>query len=248
MGEDRGAGMMSSTWHSRRDPFRGNIMRMGVEAAMKSVFAFFVAAGIATAAPATVQVESATGDWKNLPQLTQKGYGHLSEKMQAKLFEIAESKSCPSFVLRQGRLDFRVGFAVQYDAGGALTHLLLPKLDCPEAEGVAGGALLEMLQGGDYNPTGQSSTGWYQGTLGFSFTGKNARDPAVVAIQTQPGAVKGANQTEVVCEKIEVLGSRLATKRICMTRAEWAQRRKDDREAVEQAQAQRGCKLDTECQ
>jgi hypothetical protein len=214
---------------------------------MKRILAIALALSAASPASAAVRVESATGDWKSLPQLSQKGYNHLSEKMQAKLFEIAESKKCPAFVLKQGRLDLRLGFAVQYDAGGTLSRLLLPKLDCPDAEGVAGGALLEMLQAGDYSPTGKSSTGWYQGTLGFSFTGKNARDPAVVAIPTQPGAVKSANQTDLVCEKVEVLGSRLATKRVCMTRAEWALRRKDDREIVEQAQAQRGCKLDTEC-
>lgn len=214
---------------------------------MKSIFALVLAVGMTTAAPATVRVEAASGDWKNLPQLTHNGYAHLSEKMQAKLFQIAESKSCPSFVLNQGRLDFRIGFAVQYEANGPLARLLLPKLGCAEAEGVAAGALLEMLQSGDYSPTGKSSAGWYQGTLGFSFTGKNARDPAVVAVKPQPGAVKSVSQTEIVCEKIEVLGSRLAVKRVCMSRADWAQRKKDDREAVEQAQTQRGCKLDTEC-
>jgi hypothetical protein len=214
---------------------------------MKSLFALPLLLAAATVAPAEVTVQSATGDWKTLPQLTQKGYDHLSEKAQAKLFEIAEAKSCPAFLLNQGRLNFRIGFAVQYDSAGALTRLLLPKLDCPEAEGVAGGALLEMLQGGDYAPTGKSSKGWYQGTLGFSFAGKDARDPAVVAVQEQPGAVKVANPTEIVCERIEEIGSRLASHRVCMTRAEWAQRRKDDREAVERAQTQRGCKADTEC-
>ncbi|MEO8547078.1 MAG: hypothetical protein ABI422_01795 [Sphingomicrobium sp.] len=234
--------------HSRRNRFCGIIVsRTGRESAMKSVFALVLTAGITTAAPATVRVETASGDWKNLPQLNQKGYNHLSEKMQAKLFEIAESKSCPAFALKQGRLDFRVGFAVQYEATGTLARLLLPKLDCAEAESVTGGVLLEMLNSGDYSPTGKSSTGWYQGTLGFSFTGKNAGDPAVVAVPAQPGAVKSANQTEIVCQRIEVLGSRLAVKRVCMSRADWAQRKKDDRDAVDQAQAQRGCKLDTEC-
>ena len=214
---------------------------------MKRILAFVLAIGATSAAPASVTVESATGDWKNLPQLAQKGYEHLNERMQAKLFEIAESNSCPAFVLKQGRLDFHIGFAVQYDASGAPSRLLLPKLDCPAAEGVAAGALLEMIQGGDYSPTGKSSTGWYQGTLGFSFTGKNARDPAVVATQSQPGAVRGANPTEIVCEKVEEIGTRLANNRICLSRAEWAQRRKDDRETVERAQQQRGCKLDQEC-
>jgi hypothetical protein len=214
---------------------------------MKRLLAFALAIVTATSASAEVRVEAASGDWKNLPQLTQKGYDHLSEKMQAKLFEIAESKSCPSFMLKQGRLDFRIGFAVQYDADGALVRLLIPRLDCPAAEGVAGGAVLEMLQAGDYAPVSKSSAGWYQGTLGFSFAGKNAREPAVARVEAQPGTVRVANPAEVVCERVEEVGTRLGGHRVCMTRAEWAQRRKDDREQVERAQTQRGCKQDQVC-
>ena len=45
---------------------------------------------------------------------------------------------------------------------------------------------------------------------------------------------------EVVCEKQEVLGSRVATKRICMTRAEWAEKRRVERLEIERAQTGRG--------
>lgn len=43
----------------------------------------------------------------------------------------------------------------------------------------------------------------------------------------------------IICEKQEVVGSRLATKRVCMTAAEWEIRRREDREAVEKAQTNR---------
>jgi hypothetical protein len=198
----------------------------------------FLAASTATA---NVKVEVATGDWSSLPQLSQKGYDHLDPKMKLKLYEIASSNKCPSFGIKQDRLDFRVGFAVQYDATGQASRLLLPKLDCPEAEGVAAGALLEMLSAGDYGPTGKSPNGWYQGTLGFEFLGKDAIVPAAAVASAQPGAVKGADQTETVCQKVEILGSRLSTKSVCMTRAQWAQQKKDDRDSVERAQQQRGC-------
>lgn len=39
-----------------------------------------------------------------------------------------------------------------------------------------------------------------------------------------------------ICENITPIGSRLATKRFCGTRAEWEDRRRQDREAVENAQ------------
>jgi hypothetical protein len=41
---------------------------------------------------------------------------------------------------------------------------------------------------------------------------------------------------ERLCEKITMVGSRLATKKFCGTRAEWAERKRQDREALEAAQ------------
>ncbi len=45
-----------------------------------------------------------------------------------------------------------------------------------------------------------------------------------------------ADPNERVCEDIVVVGSRLAKKRFCGTRAEWEARKKADREVVEDAQ------------
>lgn len=211
------------------------------------MFSLLLAAASAPAA-AAVSVETANGDWSKLPQLRQRGYDHLDVKMQAKLYEIADSKQCPSFVLKSDRLDMRVSFAVQYGQDGSLTRIVMPKLDCPEAEGVLGGTLLEMIQAGDYAPTGKSLNGWYQGGLGFSFTGKNADAPAVVP-PNNPEVAKTAtakDPNEVVCEKVPILGSRLETKRVCMSRAKWTEQRRRDREDLEQVQIQRGCK-GTQC-
>jgi hypothetical protein len=55
--------------------------------------------------------------------------------------------------------------------------------------------------------------------------------------QTVPEAVKKSSDlNKVVCEKVEILGSRLASKKVCMTRYEWAERRQADRHEVEKAQ------------
>lgn len=189
-----------------------------------------------------VTVESATGDWSKLPQLNQRGYAHLNEKMQAKLYEIAESKQCPSFVLKQGRLDFRMSFATQYGPEGSLDRVVLPKLDCPEAESVVGGAILEMLQGGDYAPTGKSRGGWYQGGLAFSFAGKDAREPAVAQTNDHQ-AIKNANDpNQIVCQKEERIGTRLISDRVCMSKSQWAEQKRLTRQTIEQVQVQRPCK------
>lgn len=59
--------------------------------------------------------------------------------------------------------------------------------------------------------------------------------PAVAGDSAASKAKKG-DPNEVVCEKQEVLGSRLAVKRICKTRAEWAEQRRADREMVDKTQ------------
>lgn len=65
------------------------------------------------------------------------------------------------------------------------------------------------------------------------------------AAQTPPGAtpssvVKAHDPNEVICERQEVLGSRLQAKRICMTRSQWADAKSQDRQDIERAQTQRG--------
>jgi len=65
---------------------------------------------------------------------------------------------------------------------------------------------------------------------------------AAQSTQTQPTQSVPAtntnvgNRNEKICENITPIGSRLATKRFCGTRAEWEDRRRQDREAVENAQ------------
>jgi hypothetical protein len=46
----------------------------------------------------------------------------------------------------------------------------------------------------------------------------------------------------VICEKQEVIGSRLARKKVCHTRAEWADLKLQDRQELERAQTRRGMK------
>lgn len=47
---------------------------------------------------------------------------------------------------------------------------------------------------------------------------------------------KTPDPNEKICETIKPVGSRLATKRVCATRAQWAEQRKQDREETEKAQ------------
>lgn len=118
-------------------------------------------------------VETATGDWSKLPSLEARVSDHLSTKAMARLHAIASGGECSLPGYSKGQLVMRLSFAAQFDPGGSLQRIVLPKLDCPEAEGIIGGVLLKMVSGGDYRPTGKSPEGWYRGELNFTYSGES---------------------------------------------------------------------------
>lgn len=59
--------------------------------------------------------------------------------------------------------------------------------------------------------------------------------PALAEKKQAPNTSTG-DPNERICETIPMIGSRLATKRFCGTRAEWDDRRRQDREALDAAQ------------
>jgi hypothetical protein len=65
----------------------------------------------------------------------------------------------------------------------------------------------------------------------------------VAAADTASAQAGGYDPNERICEKMIVTGSRLASKKVCMTRAQWDERRRDDRDSIERAQraAHVGC-------
>jgi invasion protein IalB len=70
-----------------------------------------------------------------------------------------------------------------------------------------------------------------------------AQTPAVTPAQTPSTArPAAANPDEVICRKQGTIGSRLASKRICKTRAQWADAQLQDRQELERVQTQRGMK------
>ena len=66
-----------------------------------------------------------------------------------------------------------------------------------------------------------------------SFAGALLAMPA--AAEQSPGK-KTPDPNEKICENIRILGSRLAVRRICATRSEWAERRRQDRDVIDQTQ------------
>jgi hypothetical protein len=60
--------------------------------------------------------------------------------------------------------------------------------------------------------------------------------PAIAAAEDKKTDTKDPNR--IICEKQKSTESRVATKRVCMTAAEWDERRRVDREEIEKGQRQ----------
>ena len=58
------------------------------------------------------------------------------------------------------------------------------------------------------------------------------------APQSGNAAGKNTDPNRIICEKVQETGSRLNTRKTCMTAAQWAEQRIRDRQAVEEAQRQ----------
>lgn len=72
-----------------------------------------------------------------------------------------------------------------------------------------------------------------------------ASAPAAAQAQKSPPAASQQSTSdprlnEIVCQKQEVTGSRLAAKKVCKTRAEWADAQLQDRQEINRVQTQRG--------
>ncbi|HEX6661200.1 MAG TPA: hypothetical protein VF067_04960 [Sphingomicrobium sp.] len=61
--------------------------------------------------------------------------------------------------------------------------------------------------------------------------------PAQTQTAAQPAAApKDKDPNRIICQRIEETGSRVAAKKVCMTAQQWEEKRRTDREYVEDAQ------------
>ena len=64
-----------------------------------------------------------------------------------------------------------------------------------------------------------------------------AASPAIAeSTSSTTATAKSKDPNRKICEKVERIGSRLATDRICMTAAQWEEQKRENREHVERVQ------------
>ena len=133
---------------------------------MKALLAAALLIG-ATQAQA-VSVETASGDWGQVPKLKFRG-DTLNNAVVEKIHSLIEKGTCVIPGQSKKKIDMAVPFLVHYGKDGAADRLVIAKLGCAEAEGVIGGALATLVDQGAYQATGENPGGWYRHQVSFSY-------------------------------------------------------------------------------
>jgi len=129
----------------------------------------FAAALLLAAAPAAAQtIETASGDWRNIPEMRQQVGASVDANAVAAISEMIDRGECTIPGQRRGSLDMNVPFLVQFNANGAIDRLVIHPLGCARAEGLLAGAVLRMVQQRGFEPVGGRREGWFRGQVGFA--------------------------------------------------------------------------------
>ena len=121
------------------------------------------------AAPAAAQtVETATGDWSNIPQMQHQVGATIDADVITAIAELIDRAECTIPGQRRGRLDMSVPFLAQFKADGSLDRLVVHSVGCARAEGLLAGELLRLVQSGAFAPAGERREGWFRGEVSFS--------------------------------------------------------------------------------
>ena len=131
----------------------------------------FAAALLFAAAPAAAQtVETATGDWSNIPEMQQLSGASIEPNVIAAIAETMHYRECVIEGQHRTNVDVDMPFLVLFKADGTVDRLVIRPLGCPRAEGLLAGAVLRLVQRGGFTPQGQRRQGWFRGHVGFAIS------------------------------------------------------------------------------
>ena len=129
----------------------------------------WAAALLLAAAPAAAQViQTASGDWSNVPEMRTQVGAAVDADAVAAISEMVDRGQCVIPGQRRGSLDMTVPFLVLFNASGSIDRLVIHPLGCARAEGVLAGAVLKLVQHGGFEPVGGRREGWFRGQVGFA--------------------------------------------------------------------------------
>jgi hypothetical protein len=120
------------------------------------------------AGAAAQTVEIASGDWRNIPEMRRQDGAAVDSDAVAAIAEMVDRGECTIPGQRRGHLDMTVAFVVLLGADGSIERLVAHPLGCGRAEGVLAGAILRMVEHGQFVPAGGRRAGWFRGEVSLT--------------------------------------------------------------------------------
>lgn len=119
--------------------------------------------------PASAQaIEVAGGDWRSLPEMRAAVGAAVEPEVVAAIAEMVDRGECTIPGQRRGHLDMTMAFVVLFGADGSIERLIVHPLGCARADGVLGGAILRLVEHGQFVPAGGRRAGWFRGEVSFT--------------------------------------------------------------------------------
>ena len=119
----------------------------------------------AWAAAGRPMIESANGDWSNIPMMpstTQLMLG--TSAMQGIDRAVAQGK-CPQLGNKR-HIRLQLPVLVKYEAQD-VRRVVVAKIGCPEVEEIVGNATWQSAVAGRFRPTGVNQPGWYRSEISY---------------------------------------------------------------------------------
>ena len=133
--------------------------------------ALFAAAFLLAAAPAAAQViQSASGDWSDIPMMHPQPGAAVEPGYISAMSDLVVRGRCTFPGQDRGNVDLNVPFLVNFRDDGSVEEVVVHPVGCPNADRVVAGAVLRMIERGGYTPPGQRRQGWFRGEIGFAFS------------------------------------------------------------------------------
>jgi hypothetical protein len=125
-----------------------------------------ISLALLTAPLAAHSVETAKGNWTNIPLLARHHTVRLSDDAMATIDAIATSGKCR--VIGNGkRIDLDMDFLVEFARDNSIKRVIVEQIGCPEVEQIAATATSQAADKGWLKPTGENETGWYRGSITY---------------------------------------------------------------------------------
>jgi hypothetical protein len=111
-------------------------------------------------------VETAKGNWSEIPLLARHHTVRLSDPAMASVDALVKAGKCNA-IKRNRSIDLEMDFLVEFSKDNQIKRVIVEEIGCPEVEAIAATATSQAAGKGWLKPTGENDAGWYRGSITY---------------------------------------------------------------------------------